>query len=41
MDMGFMYNRTVEDPDGHVLELVWMDMSAASEMTGEAPAASA
>jgi len=28
MDMGFMYNRAIEDPDGHVLELVWMDMSA-------------
>ena len=28
MDLGFMYNRAVEDPDGHVLELAWMDMSA-------------
>ncbi|MFN3521157.1 MAG: VOC family protein [Phenylobacterium sp.] len=27
MDMGFMYNRQVEDPDGHVLEFVWMDMA--------------
>jgi uncharacterized protein len=27
-DMGFMYGRAVEDPDGHVLELMWMDMSA-------------
>lgn len=27
-DMGFMYNRTLEDPDGHVFELVWMDMNA-------------
>lgn len=26
-DLGFMYNRAVEDADGHVLELVWMDMS--------------
>ena len=26
--MGFMYNRSIEDPDGHVLELVWMDMNA-------------
>ena len=25
--LGFMYNRAVEDADGHVLELVWMDMS--------------
>lgn len=35
LDLGFMYNRAVEDPDGHVLELVWMDMSAASGMSGE------
>ncbi len=28
IDMGFLYNRCVEDPDGHVLEFVWMDMSA-------------
>ena len=28
MDMGFMYNRAFEDPDGHVFEAVWMDMSA-------------
>ncbi|GLS22638.1 glyoxalase [Labrys miyagiensis] len=27
-DHGFMLNRTVEDPDGYVWELVWMDMSA-------------
>jgi predicted lactoylglutathione lyase len=28
-DMGFMYNRQVEDPDGYVWEIMWMDMSAA------------
>lgn len=28
MDAGWMYNRQIQDPDGHVLELVWMDMSA-------------
>jgi predicted lactoylglutathione lyase len=27
-DHGFMYGRSFEDPDGHVWELVWMDMSA-------------
>jgi predicted lactoylglutathione lyase len=27
MDMGWLYNRAVEDPDGHVLELVWMDVA--------------
>jgi predicted lactoylglutathione lyase len=34
-DMGFMYNRAVEDPDDHVLELTWMDMSAAPNVTEE------
>lgn len=34
-DMGWLYNRAFEDPDGHVFEAVWMDMSAASaEMEG-------
>jgi predicted lactoylglutathione lyase len=28
MDMGWLYNRAVEDPDGHVIEAVWMDVSA-------------
>ena len=27
-DHGFMYGRSFEDPDGHVWELIWMDMSA-------------
>ncbi|MBA4491326.1 VOC family protein [Paracoccus sp. S1E-3] len=31
MDMGWMYNRQLQDPDGHVLELVWMDMKAMEE----------
>ena len=35
MDMGFMYNRAIADPDGHVLELVWMDMDAAQEAPAE------
>lgn len=26
-DMGFMYLRTFEDPDGHVFEAVWLDIS--------------
>lgn len=29
IDNDFMYNRAVEDPDGHVLELVWMNPDAA------------
>ncbi|MDX6752404.1 glyoxalase/bleomycin resistance/extradiol dioxygenase family protein [Geminicoccaceae bacterium 1502E] len=27
---GFMYGRSVEDPDGHVWEIVWMDPDAAT-----------
>jgi predicted lactoylglutathione lyase len=27
-DIGFMYNRNLADPDGHVWEAMWMDMSA-------------
>lgn len=34
MDMGFMYNRAVEDPDGYVFELIWMNPDAAM---GEIP----
>ena len=26
-DHGFMYNRNLADPDGHVWEAMWMDMS--------------
>ncbi|MGO4736487.1 VOC family protein [Bosea sp. 2KB_26] len=29
IDLGFLYNRAFEDPDGHVFELAWMDMKAA------------
>ena len=28
-DMGVMYGRAFQDPDGHVFEPVWMDMAAA------------
>lgn len=28
-DMGWLYNRAIEDPDGHVIELLWMDEQAA------------
>lgn len=27
-DLGFMFNRHIEDPDGNVWELLWMDPSA-------------
>jgi len=29
-DLGFLYNRNLADPDGHVWEAVWMDPSAMS-----------
>lgn len=35
-DHGFMYGRSFEDPDGHIWENVWMNMSALPE--GETPA---
>ena len=34
-DMGFMYGRSFEDPDGHHWEVMWMDMSQIPE--GEPP----
>ncbi|WGF90496.1 VOC family protein [Marinivivus vitaminiproducens] len=30
-DHGFMYGRSYEDPDGHIWEVVWMDMSGAPQ----------
>lgn len=27
-DLGWLYNRAFEDPDGHVFEAVWADMAA-------------
>jgi predicted lactoylglutathione lyase len=27
-DLGFMYNRNLSDPDGHVWEAMWMDPAA-------------
>jgi predicted lactoylglutathione lyase len=27
-DHGFMYNRSLADPDGHVWEAMWMDLAA-------------
>lgn len=32
-DHGFMYGRSYEDPDGHIWENVWMDMSATDATT--------
>jgi predicted lactoylglutathione lyase len=27
-DHGFMYGRSIEDPDGHIWEVMWMDVAA-------------
>jgi predicted lactoylglutathione lyase len=35
-DMGFMYGRSFEDPDGHIWENVFMDMSAVPAEGAEA-----
>jgi len=34
-EMGFMYLRTFEDPDGHVFEVMWMDMAAMAQQPAE------
>jgi uncharacterized protein len=34
-DYGFMYGRSFEDPDGHIWEVMWMDVAAAKEAMGE------
>ena len=33
-DHGFMYGRSFEDLDGHVIEPMWMDVDAALEAMG-------
>ena len=30
-DMGFMYNRSFNDPDGHIWEIFWMDTNVINE----------
>jgi uncharacterized protein len=30
-DLGFLYNRSLADPDGHVWEAVWMDPTAMAQ----------
>lgn len=38
-DMGFMYSRAFEDPDGHTFEPMWMDAEAAMAGMDQAQAA--
>jgi len=40
-DMGFMYSRAFEDPDGHIFEPMWMDVDAAMAGMGQQPAEAA
>jgi predicted lactoylglutathione lyase len=35
-DFGFMYGRSFEDPDGHIWEVMWMDMAAATAAMAKA-----
>jgi predicted lactoylglutathione lyase len=35
-DFGFMFGRSFEDPDGHIWEVMWMDMSAVPAEMAEA-----
>ena len=36
-DYGFMYGRSFEDPDGHIWEVMWMDVEAASKAMAPQP----
>jgi hypothetical protein len=37
-DYGFMYGRSFEDPDGHIWEVMWMDVAAATAASSMATA---
>jgi predicted lactoylglutathione lyase len=37
-DHGYMYGRSFEDPDGHIWELMWMDVAAATAQPAAANA---
>ena len=38
-DHGFMYGRSFEDPDGHIWEVMWMDVAAATASCPKSAAA--
>ncbi len=40
-DFGFMYGRSFEDPDGHIFEVMWMDVEAAMKAMPQTQAAHA
>lgn len=31
IDLGWLYNRSFEDPDGHMLEALWLDMTGTAD----------
>ena len=35
-DYGFMYGRSFEDPDGHIWEVMWMDVAAMNQANAPA-----
>jgi len=39
-ELGFMYSRSFEDPDGHLFEPVWMNLNVASGTADEQHASS-
>ena len=41
MDQGFMYGRSFRDLDGHVIEVMWMDVQAATGVSPEEAVAAA
>ena len=38
-DHGFMYGSSFEDPDGHIWEVMWMDVEAAAKASADSFAA--
>ena len=38
MDLGFMYGRAFDDPDGHTWEIGWMDPAHVQELPDASPA---
>ena len=40
-DHGFMYGRSFEDPDGHIWEVMWMDVEAAKAAMSQCEPAAA
>ena len=39
IELGFLYNRAFEDPDGHLFEVVWVNLADMTETSAEQAAA--